>query len=140
VNNVPFGVSAELFSTKYLWELYLKMDNPMHSEYLTLFILQDENAKKGCIDIESGIKDLKYINLSVDFQADYDRALALASKYPNKDLYTLSLSDLVSEIDSLDREDKNKMIKLPEGEEVKFSEFLDRLATQNYAVRKKIIF
>lgn len=138
VNNVPFGVSAELFSTKYLWNLYLKMDNPMHSEYLTLFILQDENAKKGCIDIESDVNDLKYINLSVDYQVDYDRALSLAAKFSSKDLYALSLKDLVSEIDILDREDKNKMIKLPEGEEVKFSEFLDQLSTMNYKVRKKI--
>ncbi len=138
VNNVPFGVSAELFSTKYLWDLYLKMDNPMHSEYLTLFVLQDETAKKGCIDIESDIKDLKYINLSVDYQADYDRALSLASKFPNKDLYTLEFKDLISEIDSLDREDKNKMIKLPAGEEVKFSEFLNQLASQNYVIRKSI--
>ena len=138
VNNVPFGVSAELFSTKYLWDLYLTMDNPMHSEYLTLFILQDENAKKGCIDIESEVNDLKYINLSVDYQADYDRALSLAAKFPNKDLYALSFKDLVSEIDTLDREDKNKMIKLPEGEAIKFSEFLGQLSSMNYVIRKKI--
>ena len=137
VNNVPFGVSAELFSTKYLWNLYLNMDNPMNSEYLTLFILNDENAKKGCIDIVSTIKDLKYINLSVDYQEDYDRAIVLAKKLENKNLYTIGFEDIVAEIDSFKREDKNKMIKLPEGEDVPFSEFLSRLENQNYAVRKQ---
>jgi spore coat polysaccharide biosynthesis protein SpsF len=138
VNNVPFGVSAELFSTKYLWNLYLNMDNPMNSEYLTLFVLNDETAKKGCIDIISSVSDLKYINLSVDYQADYDRATALASKLEDKDLYTVNLEDLIAQIDEFEREDKNKMIKLPEGEDVKFSKFLARLENQNYAIRKQI--
>ncbi len=138
VNNVPFGVSAELFSTKYLWNLYLNMDNPMNSEYLTLFILNDETARKGCIDIKSEVKDLKYINLSVDYQEDLDRVLLLASKIDATNTDNINLTDIVSKIDSLKREDKNKMIKLPEGEEVKFSDFLDRLSNQNYIIRKTI--
>ena len=138
VNNVPFGVSAELFSTKYLWNLYLNMDNPMNSEYLTLFILNDENARKGCIDIESDVKDLKYINLSVDYQADYDRALALTSKLGATNLIGTTLKDMVVEIDSFDREDKNKLIKLPEGEDITFSKFLQRLESQNYVTRKTV--
>lgn len=137
-NNVPFGVSAELFSTKYLWNLYLNMDNPMNSEYLTLFILNDESAKKGCIDVESDVEDLKYINLSVDYQADYDRAVALAAKLEGIDLYRVNLKDLLSNIDGFTREDKHKLIKLPEGEDVPFSEFLGRLENQKYVIRKKI--
>lgn len=137
-NNVPFGVSAELFSTKYLWNLYLYMDNPMHSEYLTLFILNDDNAKKGCIDIESDIDDLKYINLSVDYQEDYDRALELSEALKSSDLKTCSLSDMASVIGDFKREDKNKLIKLPEGEDVQFSEFLGKLEEQDYVIRKKI--
>jgi spore coat polysaccharide biosynthesis protein SpsF (cytidylyltransferase family) len=138
VNNVPFGVSAELFSTKYLWNLYLNMDNPMNSEYLTLFILNDENAKKGCIDIVSKVEDLKYINLSVDYQEDYDRAIELTKKLNDNDLYAIELKDMVANIDAFKREDKDKLIKLPEGEDVPFSEFLARLENQNYAVRKII--
>ncbi len=138
VNNVPFGVSAELFSTKYLWNLYLNMDNPMNSEYLTLFILNDEQARKGCIDIESEVEDLKYINLSVDYQEDLDRVVSLAEKINATNTNYINLKDIILNIDSFKREDKNKMIKLPEGEEVKFSDFLDRLANQDYIVRKTI--
>ena len=49
VEIVPFGMSAELFSTEYLWRLYLNMENPMTSEYLTWFVLQDKTARKGSI-------------------------------------------------------------------------------------------
>ena len=137
-NNVPFGVSAELFSTAYLWKLYLEMDNPMHSEYLTLFVLNDQSARKGCIDIESTIENLKYINLSVDYQEDYDRALRLASDLGDQNLYEVTFQEIISKTDSLDREDANKWIKLPAGEKVRFSDFLDRLANQNYIIRKHI--
>ena len=138
VNNVPFGVSAELFSTKYLWELYLNMDNPMNSEYLTLFVLEDENAKKGCIDIQSNIEDLKYINLSVDYEEDLQRAVSLINKIDKPDLSNISLEDVILNCNNFKREDKNKYIKLPENNQVKFSEFLNQLANQNYIIRKKI--
>tara|TARA_R110002072_G_scaffold7503_2_gene40396 strand:- start:132983 stop:134647 length:1665 start_codon:yes stop_codon:yes gene_type:complete len=137
-NNVPFGVSAELFSTKYLWNLYLNMENPMHSEYLTLFILNDEKARKGCVDIVSDVEDLKYINLSVDYQEDYDRALQLSEALESSKLKECNLSDMVAVIDNFKREDKTKLIKLPEGEDVPFSEFLARLENQKYVIRKKM--
>jgi|TARA_R110002020_G_scaffold30237_1_gene95195 sialic acid synthase SpsE/spore coat polysaccharide biosynthesis protein SpsF (cytidylyltransferase family) len=136
-NNVPFGVSAELFSTKYLWNLYLNMENPMHSEYLTLFILNDEKARKGCVDIVSDVEDLKYINLSVDYQQDYDRALQLSEALESSKLKECNLSDMVAVIDNFKREDKTKLIKLPEGEDIPFSEFLGRLENQTYTVRKQ---
>lgn len=137
-NNVPFGVSAELFSTKYLWNLYLNMDNPMHSEYLTLFILNDEHAKKGCIDVESTLKDIKFINLSVDYPEDYNRVLMLSERLGATNLTEATLKDIFGVIEDFKREDKNKLIKLPEGKEIVFSEFLKRLENQTYVVRKKM--
>ena len=136
VNGVPFGVSGELFSTKYLWKLYLNMKNPMNSEYLTLFVLNDNEARKGCIDYISDIKDLKFINLSVDYQEDLDRVKKLFAKINNKDPYSLTTSDLICHLDSLEREDGNKTIKLPEDEEINFSEFLEKLENQKYIIRK----
>lgn len=139
VNGVPFGISGELFSAKYLWNLYLNMENPMNSEYLTLFVLNDDKARKGCIDIESKVKDLKYINLSVDYKEDLDRVKGLIMKFKDKDPYELDLDNMVTKIDSLEREDKNKVIKLPEEETILFSKFLQRLEDQNYIIRKKNI-
>lgn len=138
VNNVPFGTSAELFSTKYLWKLYLEMKNPMVSEYLTQFVLEDNDAKKGCIDIESKIVDLKYINLSIDYPKDLERAYKLIDEFKGEDLYNLTFDKLVQKIDIFDREDKEKKIKLSGGKEIKFSDFLSHLSDQNYLIRKKI--
>ncbi|MFS4483520.1 N-acetylneuraminate synthase family protein [Hyunsoonleella sp. 2307UL5-6] len=138
-NNVPFGLSAELFSTSYLWKLYLDMDNPMNSEYLTLFVLNDKEAKKGCLDIESSVDKLAYINFSVDYQEDLDRSYVLLNEVTNhKNPYNISLKDIIDNETLFSREDNNKIIKLPEGEEVKFDDFLNRLYNQNYFVRKKI--
>ena len=67
VNNVPFGVGAELFSTKYLWNLYLKLETTEFSEYLTWYVLKDENVRMGCIDLNIKNKDY-LVNLSVDFK------------------------------------------------------------------------
>lgn len=140
VNNSPFGISAELFSTKYLWKLYLEMKNPMVSEYLTQFVLEDESAKKGCIDIESDIMDLKYINLSVDYPKDLERAYNLLEEFKDINVYDLKFNQILEKIDKLDREDKNKKIKLAGGEEIKFSDFLNKLSNQNYIIRKKITY
>ena len=137
VNGVPFGVSGELFSTKYLWKLYMNMENPMSSEYLTLFVLNDNDARKGCIDVESSIKDMKYINLSVDYQEDLDRVKKLLEKLGDKDPYAINMVDLVEYIDTLDREDKNKIIKLPNEKTILFSDFLAKLENQNYIIRQK---
>ena len=137
VNGVPFGVSGELFSTKYLWKLYMKMENPMNSEYLTLFVLDDNEARKGCIDVKSSIKDIKYINLSVDYQEDLDRVKKLLEKLGDKDPYAINMLDLVEYIDTLDREDKNKIIKLPNDKTILFSDFLEKLENQNYIIRQK---
>ncbi|MDX1461434.1 MAG: N-acetylneuraminate synthase family protein [Marinirhabdus sp.] len=137
-NNVPFGVSAELFSTKYLWNLYLNMDNPMHSEYLTLFILNDHQAKKGCINIDSDIENLRYINLSVDYSEDYQQALKLSERLGATKEAKFNLKDILGVIDDLKREDPDKSVKLPAGEEIPFSEFLYRLENQKYSVSKTL--
>ena len=113
------------------------MENPMHSEYLTLFVLNDDDARKGCIDVESSIKDLKYINLSVDYQKDLDRIKKLFRTLVDKDPYKINIVDLVKYVDVLDRENKNKIIKLPNEKTIFFSDFLEKLENQNYIIRQK---
>lgn len=142
VNNAPFGVSPELFSTAYLWRLYLQMQNPMDSEYLTLFVLRDSSAKKGCIDIKSRVDNLKYVNLSVDYPEDLSRVKALISnlKGLGKDPITLKLKDYISFLNDIEREDENKIIKLPQGTSTSLFSFLKEIEEQDYIVRKEIAF
>ncbi|MCD4735151.1 MAG: N-acetylneuraminate synthase family protein, partial [Bacteroidales bacterium] len=39
VNNLPFGITAELYSTLYLQKLYYTIENPYQTEYLTWFVM-----------------------------------------------------------------------------------------------------
>jgi len=138
VLNVPFGVSCELFSTKYLWKLYLKMDNPMNSEYLSWFIINDNDCRRGAIDFQCKKKNLKYLNLSIDYPEDYARALKLLKAIGKKNATEISLKDIVDNSDSLDIESKDKEIKLPGGVTVSFDRYLNILADMDYVSVEKL--
>jgi N,N'-diacetyllegionaminate synthase len=139
VNNVPFGVSAELFSLKYLWNLYLKMDNPMNSEYLSWFIIQDKDIKMGCIDIESAVSNLDTINFSVDYPEDLENCYLMLKKINKKQNSEITLSDIVNNSNDFPRIDPSKEIKLPEGKTINLRQFLDLFKNANYFVRKTIV-
>ena len=138
VNNVPFGVSAELFSTKYLWQLYLKMENPLHSEYLTWYVLNDEEAKKGCIDLTVNGAELDLINLSIDYQEDYDRCKQLLKTINKDDFNAIQLKDVLSVVGQVEKMDGEKSIKLPQGESIKLRAYLDAFKNLKYHIRKEI--
>jgi spore coat polysaccharide biosynthesis protein SpsF len=136
VNNVPFGMSAEAFSTKYLWDLYLRMENPMVSEYLTWFVLLDESCKKGCIDLEWKGKDLSLKNLSVDYPQDLEgcqKVLEYAGKMKVSDV---TLEEALRCADSLLNDKEDAHMKLPGGTTMLISEYLDQWKETDYAIRK----
>lgn len=135
VNNVPFGVGAELFSTRYLWQLYLKLETTEFSEYLTWYVLNDENVKMGAIDIDSDT-NAYLVNLSVDLQEDLDRCKTLLAKIGEKDFKTISLTDILSNLEGMETVDDSKEIKLPQGNSVKLKDYLKAFNDKSYAVRK----
>lgn len=139
VNNVPFGVSAELFSTKYLWNLYLKMENPMNSEYLSWFIIKDKDIKMGCIDVESNVADLDTINFSVDYPEDLENCYLMLRKINKAQNAEITLADIVKNSNDFPRIDPSKEIKLPQGEKINLREFLDLFKNANYFIRKKMV-
>lgn len=138
VNNVPFGIGAELFSTKYLWKLYLDLEDTMVSEYLAWFVLNDENVRIGCIDLEYE-KPLKSINLSVDYQEDYERCKKILERIGVKKIKEIKLEDIIRNIpeEEFDAIDADKTIKLPHGLTIKLDDFLERFYQKNYIVRYK---
>jgi len=138
VNNVPFGVSAELFSIKYLWNLYLKMDNPMNSEYLSWFILNDADIKMGCIDIESSVENLDTINFSVDYPEDLENCYLMLKKINKTQNADIDLTDIIKNSNDFPRIDPSKEIKLPEGKKINLREYLDMFKHANYFIRKTI--
>lgn len=139
VNNVPFGVSAELFSTRYLWNLYLRMENPMYSEYLSWFILNDKDVKMGCIDIESKVENLDSINLSVDYPEDLENSYTMLKRINKKQITDISIADIVRNSIDFPRVDASKEIKLPNVKNINLREYLDMFRNANYFIRKTII-
>ncbi len=136
VNNVPFGVGAELFSTKYLWSLYQKLETTEYSEYLSWYVLNDKDIKIGAIDI---VTDKNYyVNLSVDYEEDYKRALTLLNKINKENFSYVRLKDIFDNLDTLDKVDVTKTIKLPGDQRIKLIEYMERYDKKDYFVRKKI--
>ncbi len=138
VNNAPFGVSAEAFSVKYLWELYIRLENPMHSEYLTWFVLLDDKARKACIDVESNGRNFSLRNLSVDYPEDLEackKLLACAGKSKVSEVTVNELFDCAHEV-LVDKQDV--LMKLPGGQTILLSEYINRWKTTPYVMRKAL--
>ena len=78
--NMPLGMSAELFKIDYLMKLYLENQNPDESEYLGWFVILDKEAKKGCLTVDYKGMDLDHYALTVDYQEDLDMCKNLLNK------------------------------------------------------------
>jgi N,N'-diacetyllegionaminate synthase len=139
VNNVPFGMSAEAFSTKYLWELYLKMENPMVSEYLTWFVLLDPTCKKGSIDFEWKGKDVSLKNLSVDYPEDLEGCQAVLNCAGKSRVSEVGMAEVIQCAEKLLNDKEDAHMKLPGGASMLISEYLDKWKNTNYIVRKPFV-
>ena len=133
---LPFGVSAELFSVSYLWKLYLNIDNPLQSEYLSWFVLTDDNCKRGCIDINFN-DDLKYVNLSIDYEDDYNRCIKLLKNINKSSIIDITLKDICNNVD-LNEIDMEKEVKLPNNISISLKKYLEMTVNCSYIKRKKM--
>ena len=136
VNGLPFGVSAELFSVSYLWKLYLNMDNPLQSEYLSWFVLNDDNCKRGCIDVEFD-DNLKYINLSIDYEEDYERCINLLQNINKSSVTDITLRDICANV-NLNDFNFDKEIKLPGDIQISLKKYLEFIDNCSYIVKDKM--
>lgn len=136
VNNVPFGVSAELFKTSYLWKLYMQMDNPFVSEYLSWFVLNDETCKKACIEFESDKPYTKFVNLSIDYPEDYEYAISILDKINIKPFENIVLKDVVDNLTDQHIVDVTKFIKLPDGISILYSDYMKLIDETRYEVKE----
>jgi len=135
VNNCPFGMSAEVFSTPYLWDLYIRMENPMVSEYLTWFILLDKAARKGSVDLVYDGPNLSLKNLSVDYPEDLEACRAVLKCTGETEISNAKIENVLKCTQSLtDKEDA--YMKLPGGKEMLISEYIQAWKDTPYAVRK----
>jgi N,N'-diacetyllegionaminate synthase len=138
VNNVPFGVSAELFSVSYLWNLYLNIENPLNSEYLSWFIINDNSARRGALKIKTKDDRIKYSNLSIDYSEDYQRAVNLLGKINKNEFADIKLEEIINNIDLSDLIPEDKIIKLPERSDILLKDYLSLLDNLNYSIVKEL--
>jgi N,N'-diacetyllegionaminate synthase len=138
VNGLPFGVTAELYKTTYLWNLYLSMVNTFESEYLTWFVLLDKNVRRGCLDLVNENSQINNVNLSVDYQEDLQQCKELLSKINVDDFKNVTLKNIIDNSHTLPRVDVNKSIKLPNNTSIKLSEYLSMHHNAEYIVRETI--
>jgi spore coat polysaccharide biosynthesis protein SpsF len=136
VNNVPFGVSAELFSTAYLWKLYLEMEDPFVSEYLSWFVLNDKNCKKSCIDFSCPKPFAKFVNLSIDYPEDYAYATELLAKINKSPFKEIGLKDVIDNINDRHVVDISKFIKLPGGVNILYKHYMGLIDKTDYVYRE----
>lgn len=136
VNNVPFGISAELFKTSYLWKLYLKMEDPFVSEYLSWFVLNDEECKKACIEFKDKRDFVKYVNLSIDYPEDYEYATEVLTKINKIPFNSITLNDILKNISNKHVVDVSKAIKLPGGVNMLYSDYMKLIDTTQYVYKE----
>lgn len=137
VNNAPFGMSAEVFSTNYLWNLYVGMENPMVSEYLTWFVLNDESARKGSIDLVHPFGDLSFKNLSVDYLQDLEDARKVLACTGSESVSGSRTKEVLKCCADILRDKEDALMKLPEGKRMYLSEYISGWKNADYVVRKE---
>lgn len=138
IKNVPFGVGAELFSTKYLWQLYQSLETTQFSEYLTWYVLKDTSVKMGVIEVESRFSN-QMVNLSVDYEEDLERCLTLLKKIDKKQFVDIHLKDILSNLEGLEAVNLNKEIKLPQKERIKLLDYIEGFNNKPCVVKEKVI-
>ena len=135
--NMPLGMSAELFKIDYLMKLYLENQNPDESEYLGWFVILDKDAKKGCLTVDYKGIDLDHYALTVDYQEDLDMCKKLLNKIGKKKIVNINLVDIFQNIEELSKVDLDKEIKLPEGKKMKYFEYLSLQKNQGFIVNER---
>ena len=138
INNVPFGVGAELFSTKYLWNLYLKLETTEFSEYLTWYVLNDKDVRIGCVDLKLQHEN-HLVNLSVDLKEDLDRCKDLLNRINPSKFEDIKLHEILANIEGLEKVDDTKEIKLPLGNKIRLKDYLNAFNEKSYVVRKELL-
>lgn len=136
VNNVPFGTSAELFRTGYLWDLYLRMEDPSVSEYLSWFVLKDEHCRKACIEFKDERAFVKFVNLSIDYPEDYEYTTEVLRKINKSPFSSVTLPDVMNHISDKHVVDVTKAIKLPGGITMLYSEYMMLIDNTHYVYKE----
>jgi len=133
-NNLPLGISPEIFSLQLLYKIYDNMGNPNTSEYLTIYANIPEKYNVGVIKLNN--KYNKFNNhLSVDTIDDFNYVCKI-SQYNNNNLVDLDIekiTEYLSKNPVNEEEVMNKRFKLPNGISLTYKDFCKELNDKELA-------
>jgi len=137
-NRLPLGVTAEVMDTAMLTKLHKCIPDSNQTEYMSFFAFNPELFHCEVLEPLSS-QDRPFYSLTID----YPDELELARKIYRKLSVNGSIPSIESVIQFLDQDstyksvDKGKLIKLPNGNEMKYEELismLDETAKKAYNV------
>ena len=137
--NVPQGLSPELISTKYLQEIYQKIENPYQSEYLGYFVLLDKNAKKGAVHLKYNGQDLTKYKLSIDLKDDMKISQNLIKKIGKNKFADITLKDVITNLTYIKKIPKNTQLKMPNNEVINYYKYIEMLNNQKFFSSTELI-
>ncbi len=94
----------------------------------------DREARKGCVKIEFEDRDLSVYSLTVYYQEDLDRCHKLMSIIGKDDVTEITWEDILANLNQLSQVDTEMEIKLPGGQRMKYSEFVDMQWDQGFNI------
>jgi N,N'-diacetyllegionaminate synthase len=135
-NNLPIGISAELYSVGYLQHLYQHIEDPNTSEYLSWFVMDIPGGRKGAIDVEYKGQQLWNYALTVDYEEDLERVLQLVGKINPAHFRDIGLADILAGVGAFKTIPPEAPVKLPKGMVVSFADFIERQRNMEYEIRE----
>lgn len=136
VNNLPIGITAELYSVRYLMELYLHMEDPRGSEYLSWYVMLDKKGKKGAIEVDFRGMELSNYAFTVDFEEDFSRVQDTIRNIGVANFSDIRLEDILLRLDGIKQVDPKAPVKLPNYRTITFEEFIEMQKNLDYAVKE----
>jgi hypothetical protein len=91
----------------------------------------------GSIDVEIE-KPSELVNLSIDLKEDYERCLTVLKLIDKPSFNDITLSDVMLNLQDIEKVDVNKSIKLPNGKQILLKEYLQMFENKEYIIRKNI--
>ena len=127
-NRLPLGVTAEVMDANMLKKLHKSIPNSDQTEYMSFFAFNSDMFHCEVLDPIKG-QDRPFYSLTVDYPEELElarkiyRAISISCEVPNLD----SVIQYLDQDPDYKPVDKNKIIKLPDGNEMKYSELIDML-------------
>ena len=112
LNNLPYGLSVEIFKVKNLRLAYKRSHSKFDREHVTPWIFRNTNNKDNLTNCDLNLINLSKVKLSIDTEKDFKKLNGFLKKIKikNKELFSISWYDLLNKYYLENFQKKNKLI------------------------------